>query len=97
MSCRGVGGSFNLNRTFSLFGERYRKELCYSAVTPQKEADRLVVGVAVGMSIARHPPHRAVRALLTHTVLTLDIWRRSAQWDMGGAHESQEASGPDAS
>jgi hypothetical protein len=52
--------------------------------------------VAVGMSIARHPPHRPVRALLTHTVLTLDIWRRSAQWDMGGAHESQEASGPDA-
>lgn len=57
----------------------------------------LVRQVAVGMSIARHPPHRPVRALLTHTVLTLDIWRRSAQWDMGGAHESQEASGPDAS
>ena len=57
----------------------------------------LVLEVAVGMSIARHPPHRPVRALLTHTVLTLDIWRRSAQWDMGGAHESQEASGPDAS
>ena len=45
----------------------------------QKEAGRLVVTVAVGMSIARHPPHRPVRALLTHTVLTLDIWRRSAQ------------------
>jgi hypothetical protein len=69
----------------------------YSRRTPpNKEADRLVVTVAVGISIARHPPHRPVRALLTHTVLTLDIWRRSAQWDMGGEHESQEANGPDA-
>jgi len=45
----------------------------------QNEAGRLVQQVAVGMSIAQHPPHRPVRALLTHTVLTLDIWRRSAQ------------------
>ena len=28
--------------------------------------------VAVGMPIARHPPHRPVLARLTHTVLTLD-------------------------
>ena len=65
--------------------------------SPQKaKAGRLVLEVAVEMSIARHPPHRPVRALLTHTVLTLDIWRRSAQWDMGGEHESQEANDPDA-
>ena len=34
--------------------------------------------VAVGMPIARHPPHRPVLALLAHTVPTLDAWRRSA-------------------
>ena len=28
--------------------------------------------VAVGMTVARHPPHRTVLALLTHTVPTLD-------------------------
>ena len=28
--------------------------------------------VAVGMPVARHPPHRPVLALLTHTVPTLD-------------------------
>src|ERR1035437_9982230 len=27
------------------------------------------LSVAVGMPVARHPPHRSVRALLTHTVL----------------------------
>ena len=34
--------------------------------------------VAVGMPVARHPPHRSVRALLTHTVLTLDVLPRKA-------------------
>ena len=29
--------------------------------------------VAVGMPVARHPPHRSVHALLTHTALILDI------------------------
>ena len=29
--------------------------------------------VAVGMPVSRHPPHRPVLALLTHTVLTLDL------------------------
>src|ERR1700746_281764 len=29
------------------------------------------------MPIARHPPHRPVLARLTHTVLTLDAWRRN--------------------
>src|SRR5438270_12544057 len=34
--------------------------------------------VAVGTAVACCPPHRPVLALLTHTVPTLDIWRRSA-------------------
>jgi hypothetical protein len=34
--------------------------------------------VAVGMPIARHPPHRPVLACLAHTVPTLDTWRQSA-------------------
>src|SRR5260370_27414587 len=38
------------------------------------------------MPIARHPPHRPVLALLTHTVPTLDTWRRSARWDRGVGH-----------
>src|ERR1035438_10602042 len=33
------------------------------------------------MPVARHPPHRSVRALLTHTVLTLDVWTQSAPPD----------------
>jgi hypothetical protein len=32
---------------------------------------------AVGMPVARHPPHRSVLALLTHTVLTWDGWTPS--------------------
>ena len=31
------------------------------------------IRVAVGMPVSRHPPHRSVLALLTHTVLTLDV------------------------
>ena len=34
--------------------------------------------VAVGMPVARHPPHRSVLALLTHTVLTWDVLPRKA-------------------
>ena len=30
------------------------------------------LGVAVGMPVARHPPHRSVRAALPHTALPLD-------------------------
>src|ERR1019366_5316219 len=30
------------------------------------------------MPVTRHPPHRPVLALLTHTVLTSDIWRQTA-------------------
>src|ERR1022692_2490508 len=35
------------------------------------------ISVAVGMPVARHPPHRSVRALLTHTVLTSDVLTQS--------------------
>ena len=37
--------------------------------------------VAVGTGIADRPPHRSVRALLTHAALTLDEWRRSVRRD----------------
>jgi hypothetical protein len=37
--------------------------------------------VAVGMRVASHPPHRSVRALLTHTAPSLDAWRQSALAD----------------
>jgi hypothetical protein len=30
------------------------------------------LGVAVGMLVAQHPPHRSVRAALPHTALPLD-------------------------
>jgi hypothetical protein len=36
-----------------------------------------IIWVAVGMPIARHPPHRPVLACLAHTVPTLDTWRQS--------------------
>ena len=39
--------------------------------------------VAVGIPIARHPPHRPVLAHLTHTVPTLDAWRRNEHWGTG--------------
>jgi len=42
--------------------------------------------VAVGMPIARHPPHRPVLARLTHTVLTSDAWRQSVRWDTGAGY-----------
>src|ERR1039457_7289174 len=52
-------------------------------VVPLRETARLeaVSWVAVGMPVARHPPHRSVRALLTHTVLILDVWTQSAPPD----------------
>src|SRR5258708_22267515 len=33
--------------------------------------------VAVGMPVARHPPHRSVPAEFPHTALILDEWRQS--------------------
>jgi hypothetical protein len=37
------------------------------------------------------PPHRAVLARLTHTVLTSDTWRQSVQWDTGVGHRQPGA------
>jgi hypothetical protein len=39
--------------------------------------------VAVGMPVTRHPPHRPVLALLTHTVPTSDAWAPSRSVDQG--------------
>jgi hypothetical protein len=39
--------------------------------------------VAVGMPVARHPPHGSVRAQLAHTALTSDAWRQSECRDKG--------------
>ena len=36
------------------------------------------LAVAVGMLVTQHPPHKTVRARLTHTASTLDGWRQSA-------------------
>jgi hypothetical protein len=48
------------------------------------EFDTFVVStVAVGIPVSRHPLHRSVRALLTHTVPTSSIRRRSVLRDMG--------------
>jgi hypothetical protein len=33
---------------------------------------------AVGMPVARRPPHRSVHALLTHTALISDVWRKTS-------------------
>ena len=40
--------------------------------------------VAVGMPVARHPPHRSPRAVLPHEALILDVWRQS---ELGGMDE----------
>ena len=39
-----------------------------------RQRDEGVPAVAVGMPITRHPPHRPVLALLTHTVPALDMF-----------------------
>ena len=38
--------------------------------------------VAVGITVARYPPHRSVRAAFPHTAPTLDEWRQSGHSDM---------------
>jgi len=44
--------------------------------------------IAVGTMVTHRPPHRSVRALLTHTAPTLDSWRQNAGWDKdaGSSH-----------
>src|SRR5436305_928454 len=49
----------------------------------EEKPRRLSAQVAVGMPVTRHPPHRSVRALLTHTVLTSDVLTQRAPRDMG--------------
>src|SRR3990172_8076632 len=48
--------------------------------TPSGSAEGADCGVAVGMLVARRPPHRFVRAEFPHTALTLGVWRRSGRW-----------------
>src|SRR5450432_1419977 len=42
--------------------------------------------VAVGTVIAGRPPHRSVRALLTHTAPIFDEWHQSAHSDKDAGH-----------
>src|SRR5215471_16950901 len=51
---------------------------------------RVATGVAVGTTVTRCPPHGPVLARLAHTVLTLDVWRRSAHWDRDVRCEQKE-------
>ncbi len=50
--------------------------------------------IAVGMPVARHPPHRSQRALLMHWAPTSDDWRRNAPADKDAEREGEESSGP---
>src|SRR5262245_11384701 len=45
------------------------------------DADVAYSVVAVGTPITRRPPHRSVRARLTHTALTVDAWRQKRKSD----------------
>jgi hypothetical protein len=58
---------------------RRLRKLMRTEKTKAAAADK----VAVGMPVARHPLHRSVRALLTHTAFTLSVWRRSVLRDKG--------------
>ena len=57
--------------------------------------DRIEEMVAIGMPVARHPPHRSVRAELPHTAPTSGVWRETARLDTAaefgheGANDSQ--------
>src|SRR5450755_2163872 len=49
--------------------------------------------VAVGMPVARHPPHRSPRAALPHEALISDVWRQSELGDKDEEHAAEESSG----
>jgi len=49
--------------------------------------------VAVGIAVARYPPHRSVRADFPHTAPTLDGWRQSEHSDMGARCGRWESTG----
>src|ERR1041384_4960382 len=48
--------------------------------------------VAVGMPVARHPPHRSPRANCPHGAPTLDEWRRTARVEKDGVRAGPESS-----
>jgi hypothetical protein len=54
------------------------------------------LAVAVGMPVTQHPPHKTVRASLTHTASTLDDWRRSVPSDKDAKHGERESIDPSA-
>ena len=62
-------------------------------------ASRVAVRVAVGISVARYPPHRSPQAALPHEALILDEWRQSECWgkDVGRAELGPIAPPVDAS
>src|SRR5262249_51906310 len=49
------------------------------------ELSNMLGTLAVGISVARYPPHRSPRAGFPHEALILDEWRRSAARDEDGA------------
>ena len=59
-------------------------------------SDTVLPRVAVGTVITDRPPHRSVRARLTHTAPTLDIWRQSEPRDRGAPGGAGAASGQSA-
>ena len=50
-------------------------------MTERRRDKEYDVRVAVGISVARYPPHRSPRAVLPHEALILDEWRQS---ELGG-------------
>jgi len=51
--------------------------LLSAAIASEAFVSRFSTGIAVGMPVTRHPPHRSVLALLTHTAPRSDLLRRS--------------------
>jgi hypothetical protein len=75
------------NGPLGLIGDSVPKPLGFTAFAPEMAASwrcgaasaaraipasESALRVAVGMLVARHPPHRSVRAALPHTALPLD-------------------------
>ena len=53
-----------------------------------------LVRVAVGISVARYPPHRSPRAALPHEALILDEWRQSELGGKDGGHAASGSTAP---
>jgi len=67
------------------------KEKRWSAVNCRDAFRAKTVAVAVGMPVARHPPHKTARAYFTHAASTLDNWRRSVRAGGDAEHVRGEA------